>query len=325
MPYLTLEQLPPPPKDKRGWPWTEESPLLPDLMPDGNTWPKISIITPTYNQDEFFEETIRSVLLQGYPNLEYIIIDGESTDNTIEIIKKYSQFLPYWVSEPDNGQSHAVNKGIEKSTGQIIGWINSDDVYYPGAFRRIIETMWVHGAPIHPIIYGGIDLIDERGHYLQRFPGKLVDKRKLIAYWRQEWHIPQPTVFFRSDILKKHLLNESLHYAMDWELYLRLSYSYPFHHLPYTLVKFRSHSKSKTSGGWEPFNREQITISKKYWSKNPNSYMFYCCDYYLWPLTKKGKLVLAFLRNILKLTLGHKYYEKIKVLKGTLLARHSYK
>ena len=101
----TLAELPPPPPDKTGWPWSEESPPLPATMPDGSPWPRISIVTPSYNQGQFIEETIRSVLLQGYPNLEYIVMDGGSTDNSVEIVRNYNSWLAYWVSEPDRGQA----------------------------------------------------------------------------------------------------------------------------------------------------------------------------------------------------------------------------
>ncbi len=97
---------------KEGWPWTAGAILLPESMQDGNPWPKISVVTPSYNQGQFLEETIRSVLLQGYPNLEYIVIDGGSTDNSVEIIKKYDSWLTHWVSEEDRGQCHAINKGF---------------------------------------------------------------------------------------------------------------------------------------------------------------------------------------------------------------------
>ena len=104
------------------------------MMPNGEAWPRISIVTPSFNQGQFIEETIRSILLQGYPNLEYIIIDGGSTDESVEIIKKYEPWLTYWVSEKDRGQAHAINKGLERCTGEILAYINSDDYYYPGCF-----------------------------------------------------------------------------------------------------------------------------------------------------------------------------------------------
>src|SRR5262249_45830023 len=122
---------------KAGWPWAAEIQNFPQMMSDGRNWPRISIVTPSYNQGRYIEETIRSVLLQGYPNLEYIIIDGGSTDETIEIIERYHDGLTFWSSEPDNGQSHALNKGFARATGQILAWINSDDMYLPGAFARI--------------------------------------------------------------------------------------------------------------------------------------------------------------------------------------------
>jgi glycosyltransferase involved in cell wall biosynthesis len=110
-------------------------------MPDGSPWPRISIVTPSFNQGQFLEETIRSVLLQGYPDIEYIIIDGGSTDNSVEIIKKYEPWLAYWVSEPDRGQSHAINKGFERSTGEIMAWLNSDDMFLPEIFGTVGENI----------------------------------------------------------------------------------------------------------------------------------------------------------------------------------------
>src|SRR5436190_18724174 len=121
-----LSEIPPPPPGKTGWPWNEETPP-PEIMPDDRALPRVSIITPSFNQGRFIEETIRSVLLQGYPNLEYIIIDGGSTDDSLEIIRKYDPWITLWVSEKDRGQSHAINKGLSKATGEILCWLNSDD------------------------------------------------------------------------------------------------------------------------------------------------------------------------------------------------------
>lgn len=135
-----LAALPPPPPGKTGWPWTAQSNKLFDSTQDQARWPKVTIVTPSYNQGQFIEETIRSVLLQNYPNLEYIIIDGGSTDNSVEIIRKYEPWLAYWVSEPDRGIYDAINKGIAMATGKIIGIINSDDWYENDAVETIIKN-----------------------------------------------------------------------------------------------------------------------------------------------------------------------------------------
>ena len=132
-------------KEEKVPPWQSVVPEeMPGKMPDGKPWPKISIVTASFNQGQFLEETIRSVVCQQYPNLEYIIIDGGSTDNSVEIIKDYEQYISCWVTEPDSGHGHALNKGFARTTGDIMGWINSDDFYLPGAFRSIAEIFSSH-------------------------------------------------------------------------------------------------------------------------------------------------------------------------------------
>ena len=134
---VTLADLPLPPLERAGWPWTAETQALPAKRPDGSDWPLITIVTPSYNQGRFIEETIRSVLLQGYPNLEYMVIDGGSTDETVAILECYDPFLTHWESRPDRGQSHAINKGLSRATGEIFQWINSDDVLLKGVLGAI--------------------------------------------------------------------------------------------------------------------------------------------------------------------------------------------
>ena len=154
----TLAELPTSPPGKLGWPWTVETPQLPDTMPDGQLWPLISIVTPSCNQGQFIEETIRSVLLQGYTNLEYIIIDGASTDNSVEVIKKYEPWLTYWVSEKDRGQAHAINKGKSLSSGDIFQWINSDDYLEPRCLLAVATQI-----PRGGVFAGVLKILMERG------------------------------------------------------------------------------------------------------------------------------------------------------------------
>jgi glycosyltransferase involved in cell wall biosynthesis len=158
MPTLSLPELtelPAPPSGKTGWPWTAASTELPRLTPGGNAWPRITVVTPSYNQAEYLEATIRSVLLQGYPNLEYIIVDGGSTDGSQEVIARYRPWFSQAIVEPDEGQYDAINKGFAVSTGDVLSWINSDDMFAPNAFWAVggifadlrAELQWITGVP----------------------------------------------------------------------------------------------------------------------------------------------------------------------------------
>lgn len=145
---FSLTDLPSPPPGKTGWPWTEESSEIMEETPDSFEYPRISIVTSNYNYGHFLEETIRSVLLQGYPNLEYIIIDAGSTDNSLEIIEKYAPWLAYYVSEKDKGQSDGINKGFYQATGKIYAWLNSDDIFCPNTLLEIGQ-FWRHNPHCH--------------------------------------------------------------------------------------------------------------------------------------------------------------------------------
>ncbi|NCO32266.1 MAG: hypothetical protein AUJ92_19740 [Armatimonadetes bacterium CG2_30_59_28] len=263
----SLNDLPPPPPDRKGWPWTEETPALPDLMANGNPWPRFSVVTPSYNQGRFLEETIRSVLLQGYPDLEYVVIDGGSTDNSVEIIRKYEAWLAHWVSEKDRGQSHAVNKGLARATGQVIGWLNSDDVYRPGVFRAIAKTVVCQTAPM--VVFGTCDLVNESGGLLQHLPTHFHGHEALIHLFapplKGSHGLPQPGVFFLREMVK-HVggLDEGLPYAMDFDLWIRLSREYLFQRIDGVLANCRLHEASKSGSSQMQMLDEYIAVCRRY-------------------------------------------------------------
>ena len=234
-----LKELPAPPAGKIGWPWTEESPQLPDTMPDGSPWPKISIVTPSYNQGQFLEETIRSVLLQGYPNLEYIIIDGGSQDNSVEIIKKYEPWLTYWVSEPDRGQAHAINKGFKRAQGDILAWINSDDFYTKEAIAKAVRSFLKYNEI--DVLYGDCLYIDKNGKQIKYVKALPFSPITLFV-----GSIPQPSTFFRRHCLNVGFLDETLQCAFDYEFWLRFNKRHRFTYISIPLSYFRFHENSKT-------------------------------------------------------------------------------
>lgn len=237
---LTLKDLPPPPYGKSGWPWTTRIKPLPERMPDGGEWPRLSIITPSYNQGQFLEATIRSVLLQGYPNLEYIIIDGGSSDRSVEIIKKYEKYLSYWHSQTDRGQADAINQGLERSCGEILGWINSDDVYVKGAFLKIVKAF--HAYPDYIVVHGNRILINEMGEVTGWMALPPFDPKKLV------YNVCSETSFWkRSAMAKVGLLNASLQFALDLEFFSRLYKQGKFLKINDYLGYFRYHSTNKST------------------------------------------------------------------------------
>lgn len=209
------------------------------------TYPKISIVTPSYNQGKFIEQTILSVINQNYPNLEYIIIDGGSTDETVDIIKKYEQHITYWVSEKDNGQSHAINKGIEKCTGEIFNWLNSDDWYEPDALFNVANEFmndttleFVSGFENH--VYENGETILYNGTYLNN----------TIEQTIETCEVAQPSTFFKLDSIKSiGGVSNDLHYVMDghiWIKLLLLKGDTGFKKIEKELVNFRYHEHSKS-------------------------------------------------------------------------------
>jgi glycosyltransferase involved in cell wall biosynthesis len=220
----SLANLPEAPRGKTGWPWTEESPPLPEKMPDGCEWPRISIVTPSFNQIEFIEETIRSVLLQAYPNLEYLIIDGGSSDGSVDIIRKYEHHLSYWISEPDRGQAHAINKALGRATGDIIAYLNSDDLYLVGALHRVANYLSAHREV--DLMHGRCRYIDVSGATIGEQFGNISTYADIIDLWEVWWRkrqFVQPEVFWTKRISDKvGLFREDLRWVMDYEYWLRI-------------------------------------------------------------------------------------------------------
>lgn len=256
-----LDGLPPPPSGQNGWPWTKQTEPLPSTMPDGSPWPKVSVVTPSYNQGQFIEETIRSVLLQGYPNLEYIVIDGGSTDGSVDIIRKYEPWLAHWTSEPDQGQSHAINKGLERATGSILGWLNSDDVLLPGTVSRAVSRL--HQARQVDVVYGSVNRIDSHG---RRIPTPILPRD--VERFNKQTALTDNLVnsagaFWRQAIMDRvGLLDQSLHYVMDYDLWLRMVMADgTFHRLPKPPVaNFRVADHAKTVSQLEDSALEALTV-----------------------------------------------------------------
>jgi glycosyltransferase involved in cell wall biosynthesis len=265
----TLRELPPPPPNKTGWPWTEESPQLPDLMPDNSEWPGVSIVTPNYNYGHFIEETIRSVLLQGYPNLEYIVIDGGSTDYSVEVIKKYESWITYWVSEKDNGQMSAINKGLKKCSNNIFNWINSDDQLYVNSLEKV-ASFWQVNQP--DVLIGtsiGIDISNP--HTPQTWhPCKPSGVLDWIRKGQLGLQISQPSTFLSYHLTQQvGFIREDLHYSFDWALYLRILISHPnakISIIPDTLSTFLIHPATKTSNV-RIFRVEEMKVLRELYSE----------------------------------------------------------
>lgn len=203
--------------------------------------PPISIITPSYNQGQFIERTIQSVLSQNVPGLEYVVVDGGSTDETLDILRRHEQQLR-WTSEKDRGHSHAINKGICRTTGPIVGWLNSDDIYYPNALRTVLD--YFEAQPEVEVVYGDANHIDEHDAFIEHYPTQDWDFRRLADIC----FISQPATFVRRSVFERHgLLDEALRYSMDYDLWLRLGVKgVRFAHLPRVLAATRLHADAFT-------------------------------------------------------------------------------
>lgn len=248
-----LPPFPPAPPARVGWPWMEPGTNMPVRS---SATPRISIVTPSFNQAAFLEETIRSVLLQGYPNLQYIVIDGGSTDGSIEIIRKYAPWLDYWTSEPDQGQSHAINKGLARCDGEWFNWINSDDYLLPGALAAIAAASRSH--PSVRMIAGGLRVVDPTGAMIRSYSVKLTAN---VAEDIVNHRTAQPAMFYRRGSAVGP--DETLHFAMDFAMWVQLlaeQGSDGVHLVDQEIAAFRLHESSKTSSPSARFEQEERAI-----------------------------------------------------------------
>lgn len=233
---LVPEDLPAPRTRREGFPWTV------GCAPMQGDNPRISVVVPSFNQELFLEETIRSVLLQGHCDTELIVIDGGSTDGTVDLLRRYSKFLAYWHSEPDRGQSHAINRGLAKVTGKLIGWQNSDDLYLPGAFSALCRKYGE--CPESDVYYGDWLTIDESSVELNKWLAPaLFDVRFMPPYTC----LSNQSSFFSHRIINSGFIREDLHLCMDIDCFWRLALAKnTFEKVDCVLGAIRLHGNTKT-------------------------------------------------------------------------------
>ncbi len=222
--------------------------------------PSVSIITPSYNQAEYLETTLRSVLDQGYPQLEYLVVDGQSQDNSVEIIQRYAPRLAWWVSEKDKGQAEAINKGFARASGEIIAWLNSDDIYLPGAIRAAVDAFAAN--PQAGIVFGDVVSINGAGEPINVMT---------FGHWGlddllQFKIISQPAVFMRRSVLEKAgYLDPNFHFMLDHHLWLRVAQLAPMVYIPARWASARFHENAKNVAQGPGFAREAYRVAD--WAK----------------------------------------------------------
>ena len=221
-------------------------------MPDN---PLVSIITPSYNQVEFLEDTIKSVLAQDYPSIEYLIVDGGSTDGSVDTIKEYSSHLAWWVSETDEGQASAINKGMSKAKGEIVAWLNSDDIYLPGAVGQAVEAFQAEQQL--GMVYGNALTIDSDGRPIKELIFPDWELQDLIGFRI----ICQPAVFMDRSLYERVAgLDQNYHFMLDHHLWIRIASQKPIKHIPDLWAAARHHEAAKNVSQAADFGRETLEV-----------------------------------------------------------------
>jgi glycosyltransferase involved in cell wall biosynthesis len=239
--------------------------------------PLVTVVTPSYNHGHFIRATIESVLSQDYPHVEYIIMDGGSTDETASVVKDYAGRVTF-ISEKDRGQSHAINKAFQLARGSILAWLNSDDLYLPGAIGKAVDAF--QRNPTAGAVYGEGYLIDRSGQTSSRFPASEAFNLWKLVYLSD--YILQQTVYFRKDVLDEiGLLDEDLHYTMDWDLLIRIGKKYPLEYIPEYMGCLREYPEAKSSAGGAPRIREIRDLLRRHTGMRiPHGYITYGLDTY---------------------------------------------
>jgi glycosyltransferase involved in cell wall biosynthesis len=262
-----LNALPPPPAGRTGWPWTHDTPPMPDRMPGGQPWPRISIVVASLNHADFVEEMLRSVLLQGYPELELIVIDGGSRRETVDVLARYREWFAYFVSEPDRGQSHALNKGMARATGVLINHLDTDDYLLPGCLEAV-----AHAAIAHPgsviageVVRTTVGCADAVVHRPQSH-----DLHAYAQWWQTEHHGGPGMFFPAAHVAAVGRVDETLHYLMDYDYTLRFLRETSIVPVPQRLAVIRHHPECKSVKHGDEFVWECVQIVRPYQRQFPD-------------------------------------------------------